>query len=321
VTQLRDARLRKALDQAPDADLRPPVRTRDAIHAAAHGAVASARRRWWPAPGRRMPWSAALATVLLAGFITVLWQGQEVPGPGAGRQQADVVASAPAPAPAAAPPPATDMQQRAPAPASAPPPTVATAPAAAPARPAAPAARTAPAVPAVPAAPVARDEASLAGGEERSAAAPAPAPPAAAGAASPRLVPPVVPPPPSAAAPQRQAAAGVRAAPPAPPTPNWSQVRIEADGVSMVVPRTQAERLAALVTRTLSAPGEPGPAEGAPIAQLELGRGPDAVGVLSLHGDQWRWSPMGDPGEARNLRVDATLSNALLQEAQRMLQR
>jgi hypothetical protein len=317
--QLRDARLRKALDAAPDASLRPQERTREAIRAAAHGAVTPAWRRWWPAPGQRMPWTAALATVLLAGFITVLWQGEEVPG-SRSHPQADVAAPATAPAPAASPAPAP-----APAPAVTAAPSVGTAPAPAagkgtqrapvsPRRQAADSAAVearredpAPAAPPAPT-PNVRDEAALA---RSGVAAPAAAP----------VLPPIVPPPPAAAAPQREAAASLRAVPPPSPSALWTQVRIEADGVAMVVPRAQASRLADLVRRALHAPADPAPAEGAAIAQLELGRGPDALGVLSLHGDRWRWSPVGDMRDARTLRLDAETSNALLQEAQRMLQR
>jgi hypothetical protein len=327
MTQLRDARLRKALDAAPDAGLRPPARTREAIHAAAHHAAVPVWRRWLPAPGQGVPWTAGLATVLLAGFVTVLWQREEVPGARADRQQADAVSTAPPPsapaapsvtpdapsAPAAAPPPAAPVQQRAPAapvardqaalaggagtaaPAAAPTPAPATAPAAAPA----PAPAAAPAT----------------------AAAPAPAAPpvmASAPAAAPAAAPP---PRVAAAAPQREAAAALRAAPTAVPTPDWSQVRIETSALSVVVPRPQAETLADLVARALSAPAQRGPVQGAASVQLELGRGADAVGVLSLHGSLWRWSPAGDPRDARNLRVDPALSDALLQETQRALQR
>lgn len=94
-TQLRDARLTRALDHAPDVSepAQPAVQRRDAILRAAHAAVqpplvrpAVPRGRgvWaklWDrvmGPGR-MPWNAALVTVLLASFITLLWQGQPLP--------------------------------------------------------------------------------------------------------------------------------------------------------------------------------------------------------------------------------------------------
>ena len=49
-------------------------------------------------------------------------------------------------------------------------------------------------------------------------------------------------------------------------------------------------------------------------------RGLDFIGS-SLHGERWRWAPTGDPRGARTLAVQAALSDALLQEAQRLLQR
>jgi hypothetical protein len=91
MTSLRDSRFEKALEAAPDAHLRPDARTRQAVLQAAAAAVQAqparppvARwRRWWSggADGGagRMPWNAAFATVLLAGFVTLLWQGQPVP--------------------------------------------------------------------------------------------------------------------------------------------------------------------------------------------------------------------------------------------------
>jgi len=82
-TEWRDARLARALEEAPDAQLRPLARTRDAIRAAAHEAVAPAAAPWWQrlwaASGRRSSWTPAVATVLLAGLVTLLWRGEEVP--------------------------------------------------------------------------------------------------------------------------------------------------------------------------------------------------------------------------------------------------
>ena len=104
MTELRDARLRKALEEAPDATLQPGQRTREAIQAAAHAAVLPPWRRWWNSAGeRRMPWTAALATIALATLITLTWEGREPPG--ARREAADTVAGAPAPASAPVPAP------------------------------------------------------------------------------------------------------------------------------------------------------------------------------------------------------------------------
>ncbi|HSV50865.1 MAG TPA: hypothetical protein VLJ57_02015, partial [Burkholderiaceae bacterium] len=89
MTELRDVRFQQALEHAPDAHLGPDARTRQAIVTMAAAAVkprsASAPgSAWWrrllpgPGPGR-MPWNAAFATVLLAGFVTLLWHDQPVP--------------------------------------------------------------------------------------------------------------------------------------------------------------------------------------------------------------------------------------------------
>lgn len=95
----RDPALRRALDHAPDRDARPEAHTRDAIlkmahHLAAQPASTSAAGAansasvlpWWRRlfggggePRSRMPWNAAFATVLVAGFVTVLWRSEPVP--------------------------------------------------------------------------------------------------------------------------------------------------------------------------------------------------------------------------------------------------
>ena len=95
---LRDARLARALEHAPDTlePAQPAAAMRDAILRAAHAAVetpqahpVATRGRDWRAGVAgvwghlmgtgRMPWNAALATVLLASFITLLWRDEPVP--------------------------------------------------------------------------------------------------------------------------------------------------------------------------------------------------------------------------------------------------
>ncbi|MDP9993742.1 hypothetical protein J2W28_004203 [Variovorax boronicumulans] len=142
---LRDPALRRALDHAPDRDATPDPRTRDEIRKMAHNlaaaptsASASAANNasaapWWRRlfgggdTRARMPWNAAFATVLVAGFVTVLWHREPIPD---ARLDGEAkVASAPAPAPAAAPtPPAAEtasspaiVAQQAPSAAEAPP--------------------------------------------------------------------------------------------------------------------------------------------------------------------------------------------------------
>lgn len=92
MTNLRDARLQRALDHAPDAQLSPSALVRENIkkiasNQAKTGAIAQFDTqlpwwtRWWRASGQaRGPWSAAMATVLLGGIITLIWRDQEVPG-------------------------------------------------------------------------------------------------------------------------------------------------------------------------------------------------------------------------------------------------
>ncbi|GER14418.1 hypothetical protein [Variovorax boronicumulans] len=129
---LHDARLRRALDHAPDRDAMPAAHTREAILKMAHNlATASAPAAgpaveaapWWRrlfgggSPRSRMPWNAAFATVLVATFVTVLWHREPVPearldgeaqvagapapasAPPAQSAEAPAVAAAPAPAP------------------------------------------------------------------------------------------------------------------------------------------------------------------------------------------------------------------------------
>lgn len=91
---LRDARLAHALRHMPDAHMQPSAQTRSAVLQEAMRAVGSTtpaqpaqppavQRRWWHAwlgqPGQRLPWAAAVASVAVFGFITVMWYGQDVP--------------------------------------------------------------------------------------------------------------------------------------------------------------------------------------------------------------------------------------------------
>lgn len=102
-----DAHLRAALRHAPDADDAAPADISAQIIAAAHRSAgerpapaarpSTARGRWW-----LQPWGAsgALATVLMAGVIGLMWRG-ETPGPA--RDAADPqLAQAPGPKPAPA---------------------------------------------------------------------------------------------------------------------------------------------------------------------------------------------------------------------------
>jgi hypothetical protein len=250
---LRDARLRRALEHAPDNEALPEARTREAIRKMAHNLAAAtppaaanvpAAQPWWRRlfgggeARARMPWNAAFATLLVVGFVTVLWRQEPVPDArldGEARV-GGAVAEAP-PAPREAPAVVPEARPEAAAPVAPAAPSGAAAEAAGNAdtvrRPSAPAAaaQRAPAPQAerrqAPAEPVAksRESASL----ERAAPVPATPPPAAAVAPPPPEVaaapvapapppPAAVAPPPAAVAPPPPSAPApvIAAAPPAP---------------------------------------------------------------------------------------------------------
>lgn len=212
-----DEHLRAALRHAPDADLQAPPQLRERLLAEARRAVRPAAapaaepwwRRWFPAGGW-LP-QGALASLLVAGLVTLLWQHEEVPAPTvesrAPAVAADSAAPAAAPAPEASAPAPLAKAEAAPR-AALPEPVPATKPAPAMKRaaPAAPTADAAPA-PAVAAQEAAREAMPMA-------AAPAPAPA-------------VAPPPPPAMAEQRQHAAApvgaLQAAARIAPLPPWGR--------------------------------------------------------------------------------------------------
>ncbi|WP_398498102.1 hypothetical protein [Variovorax sp.] len=265
---LRDARLRRALAHAPDNEALPEARTREAILKMAHNLAAAtppaaanvpAAQPWWrrlfgggEAPAR-MPWNAAFATLLVVGFVTVLWRQEPVPDArldGEARV-GGAVAEAP-PAPREAPAVVPEARPEAAAPVA---PSGAAAEAAGNAdtvrRPSAPAAaaQRAPAPQAerrqAPAEPVAksRESASL----ERAAPVPATPPPAVA----------VAPPPPE-----------VAAAPVAPAPPPPAAVAPPPAAVAPPPPSAPAPVIAA-------APPAPGPAP--PVADAAPGAAPLAA--------------------------------------------
>jgi hypothetical protein len=360
MTELRDARLRKALHDAPDAQLQPPQRTRDAIRQAAHSAVQPAWRSWWRQAGdRRLPWGAALATVALATLITVLWEGREIPF-----ARRDALPAPAAPDIAAAPPrdgasqpvesavPAARAPEQAPqaqAPAAIQPRAPVAHPLPVTSAPARERERTAPARVAAP-----KPEQRAPVGEKADDRAPHGAPPpdarmsaaetsarAAAASEEQRTRPPGPPPlaadslqRPAPAAAQAQAAlapapAQRQAAPAAPQAAAraspaslpWSQVRIETGDRSVVVSRVQAGELPALVTSLLASPSDEADAAAPSSLRLELAQGDEAIGVLDVVGDRWRWTPLRGAREARMLRAEPAISAALREQAERLLPR
>ena len=100
MTELRDARLRRALQAADEAPHGPSLRTREAVLKAAREAAA-VPAPWWKRLGTSraaMPWNAAFATLAVAVLVTLVWEGREVPG-----ARPDATADIQAPAPAAPP--------------------------------------------------------------------------------------------------------------------------------------------------------------------------------------------------------------------------
>jgi hypothetical protein len=89
MTELRDARFKKALDAAPDADARPMPSVAALIRAAARKALAQPLARtapsaWWQHLWRssgspQAPWNAAFATLLLGVLVTLLWLQEPIP--------------------------------------------------------------------------------------------------------------------------------------------------------------------------------------------------------------------------------------------------
>ena len=115
MTDLRDARLKKALEHAPDEAGPPPAVVREAIraHAAMQArpplpkpAPAGPKLSFWRwllrggggKPALAMPWNAALATVLVAGIVTLVVHFEETQGP------PELRTSAPAEKPPSSPP-------------------------------------------------------------------------------------------------------------------------------------------------------------------------------------------------------------------------
>ncbi|MBI5278184.1 MAG: hypothetical protein HY854_17175 [Burkholderiales bacterium] len=340
MTQLRDARLRRALDSAPDGEVRPPDAVRLAVRDAARAAVAAAApqpwwKRWWPQPQQRMPWNAAFATVLVAVLVGVMWQGEEVPDapPEAVAVRKDQrVPAAPAspvasvaavPPPAAAQPKQSRELRQLPAKASQPESARNETPEASLPPPPAELAKSAAAERS---ANRARESESLARRDQAGAAAdavataptPAAAPPAPViAAASPP--PAAVRPPPPAAAPAPAAAMGRMAAAPAAPAarsesaaqfaPSGERLRIEADGRAAVV---QSPRLLQLAEQMARRASSDEPLASPVLLKIEM-RG----GVLEITGDQVRWTA---PGQApRTARPDVGLLHELRDEAARAM--
>lgn len=357
MTQLRDARLQRALQAAPDADAVPADTTRRAVRDAALRAIQPAARataapwwrRWFGDSEQRMRWNAALATVLIAGFVTVLWQGEEVPDarPEASRGDAAIPAApATEPAPAADPPPATAV---APSVARVSPAAAATAPAARPAPASKPPAMSRDFAKPPDAALQKRAAEDLAAGRARGTPEPAPVPEdSAAAQAAARMesrepaqasapqsqVAQLAPTPPSAAPATRASVRAMAPSPAAAPAAapmareaspqlqpaaadwrQWSELRISSAGRSVVVPReARMAQLAGQVQAQATAPSSGEPAQW----RMEFLAQGSTVALLELAAGEARWAVRG---QALRSSSDAALLRALQDEAQRLLPR
>ena len=295
---LRDPALRRALDHAPDRDALPDPRTRDAIRKMAHNLApvpapseaSAAAMPWWrrlmgDGAKNRMPWNAAFATVLVATFVTVLWQHEPVPDARLDGEaqvaQAPAPASAPAPAPEAARSRVeTEAAQQRTEPAREPAPAAVASDRAAiePERGTSPSLQSAPAPAAGPAPEPA--PAMIAKPSESALQAEAP------GVARQALV-------------ARKAAPAPAAAPKPAPSfaalDRWTSLNWVASGQAVREARGDTEDLAALVNAVARSAVVPDAALAAPVeVRIELHAGAQLLAVLEIAGDQVRWAaPQG----------------------------
>ncbi len=345
MTALRDARLQRALDHAPDAALQPSAAVRDAIHRAAHQAVrppvVAPTAAWWtrlwkPSVQPGMPWNAAFASLLLASMVTLLWQGEEVPdavpkatAPAAlPAKKAEVTPpppppalSAPAPvAPTVSVPAAAPLEQKriAPAPQQAPPPLAPPRSEALAERAASPA--DVPVAPPAPAAMARREaadsaRAGLGAAAEREAASAAPPPVPAAVAAAPAGR--------SAATAKAQGALADKAeqrerafAPLLPST--WTEARIVRGNRQRSVLRGDAGALADFLHRVAAGAPVSG-SIAAPDATIVLLHNGQVLGQLELAGDVLLWSALQNGVQRTTAaRPDPALRDALQAEITRL---
>jgi outer membrane biosynthesis protein TonB len=319
---MRDARLKRALDCAPDEDQRPASRTRDAVLAAARRAVEPAPRSawwttWWRASGsQRMPWNAAFATVLVATLVTVLWHDREVPD-----------ARTEAPAATEAVPPQAKASVTAAVPAAPPVPTTSSqpvSPSRSPARtekqarPAAPvpAPVQAPAEQAAPSAakPEAADEL-RAQAQRQAESAVGTAMRDRADASLAKSAPPAEPSAAGVAAPAMSPRAALAA-------DDWTSLRITAQGRTVSVARVQAGGLDRLLDRLRKEAWSTGPFDAAPAVRIELMRSDVLVASIEMAAARVRWTRWREgQAMASVASPDAATLRELQDEVERLLPR
>lgn len=324
MSAMRDARLKRALESAPDDQVLPVSRVRQAVRDAARTAVAPASQpAWWVSlwrslGDRNMPWNAALAAVVVATLVTVLWHDREIPGARPDGPQADQPAAVAPPQAAPVPPPA------APAPVLAPVPKAA-APAVKP-QPEPPRERRAEAtVDALRDAP-ARDLAKSSPAPQVAEASTPPDAGAGTRAAAPleqsAQAPAAAAPAPAAAPPAAMARATAPAMASRRDSPllanDWTHLRVVADGRSIDLARDQAPRLALLLNGVARQNPSQESLETPVSIRVELLREGEPAGVIELAGPQVRWTSRG---ESFTVRPQAARLEAAREEIVRLLPR
>lgn len=317
MTDWRDARLKKALDFAPDRLQAPAKSLGDAIKNEASRALQTPTakpspgrwtriRAWW-LPSGQMPWNAALASLLLASLVTLVWRDEDTPGAGPHAPPTPPVATAPNATPPAVPVPPQQAAR----------PRANVAPEAQrdlpPEPPATPVARARSALPA---------DATLADAVPRIQA-PAPAAPPGPSVVSPAPAeamaaaqqPPALRAAPAAKAAQSMARAESAGAPVGPKAvaEAWTVLRVTSAGAVREVLRPSSPDWVAVVRRLLAVAVTPAPLEGEPTLQMALLQGEATLGWLALSGTWVRWAPAGEA--SRTGQADA----ALLRDLQALL--
>ncbi|MBC7603158.1 MAG: hypothetical protein H7255_10950 [Ramlibacter sp.] len=356
MTQFRDARLQRALDAAPDAQLRPDARVWASILDAARAAVEPSQpvshwKKWWNVTGSASPaWNAAFASIALASLVTLLWYDREIPDAGVTSPSADKQAPGPLrPASVATAPAAPAVAKPAPTPAPAPAPALVQAPE----RPVSEVARQSPREPAKDqqlkndpgagqsvgaATNAAAQQSTAARAEERQRASQAANQEArddkrAADAMRDQAAPALAK---SAPAPAAKAEAAAQAPVPmaAPPTSafqtrsasvdgNWTQATIQARGRSVRIERAQSDALYQLLLAVgrspVSSQAMPG---GQPLLRIELTL-PGGTDIVEVIGAQVRWTRVRDnqPLQLAIYAPESAQLQALQAEAERLLNR
>lgn len=306
MTALRDARLKKALEYAPDAGSVPVKSVGDAIKLEALRAVLSrpthprvglwARlRAWWLPPGH-VPWNAAFASVLVASMVTLLWRGEDTPGAEPQTIRERPVAATPSTRPET--PPEKTLQPLQPAPKAEAPrvrsvaPAVTAPPPVAEAAPAAPARHEAPPLPSPAPVPAPAEAVAVAPQAPAMRAAPVPLAAPAAKAMAPSL-----------GRLERHGMPAEQAA--RAPWNGWTELRVTVAGRTDRVLQSASPGWGGVLQRLMAVAVTAEPLGGVPTLQVDLLQGGVPLGRLELAAPWVRWTPEG--GASRTGQADAAL--------------